>query len=113
MQNPATRPLDSCEVNIINADGDLTLGDMLCQNLIDSGWVKDTKTELRDLTIGFQFSYCGKTWQPITDDASNPNAPKMTASEPLCCKDKAGKYRFERCNKQPFKTSDSCKTSAK
>jgi len=104
MQNPATRPLDSCEVNIINEEGDLTLGDMLCQNLIKSGWYANNQRETKDMTISFQYSHCGNPWQQITDGAGN----NLVMSEKLCCRAVGDKYRFYRCDGSAFKGSNTC-----
>jgi len=105
MTNPATRPLDSCEKNIINEEGDLTLGDMLCQNLIKSGWIAPSNPrETKDMTISFQYSFCNSGWKPITDGTS-----PLVMKEKLCCKTKGDKYRFYRCDGSGFKESNTCK----
>jgi len=106
MQNTASRKLDDCEVNIINEEGDLTLGDLLCQNLVDSGWIKDSSVEIKDMTISMQFSYCGKgaPWKQITDGAGNP----LNSSERLCCKPDGKKSRFYRCDGSAYDSSAKC-----
>jgi len=107
MDNPATRPLDSCEVNILNEEGDLTLGDLLCQNMKDSGWIPQSQQSIDNQVVGFYYSVCNKRplWQPITKDG----VQNLEASEPLCCRDVDGKFRFKRWSGAPFDTSDKCK----
>jgi len=106
MDNPATRPLDSCEVNIINEEGDLTLGDLLCQNMKDSGWIPESQTEVKNQIISFYYSVCAKKplWQPIPKGDNE----FLEASEPLCCKAEGEKFRFYRCNGAPYEKSDKC-----
>jgi len=107
MDNPATRPLDSCELNILNEEGDLTLGDLLCQNMKDSNWIPKDQQSIDNQIVGFYYSVCAKRplWRPVTGD----NGVHLVASEPLCCQDVGGKFRFKRCNGAPFATSDTCK----
>jgi len=110
MDNPATRPLDSCEVNILNEEGDLTLGDLLCQNIKDSGWIPQAQQSIDNQIIGFYYSVCNKSgerraWRPISAGDKN-----LEASEPLCCHDVDGKFRFKRCSGEPYDSSDKCKS---
>jgi len=106
MDNPATRPLDSCEVNIINEEGDLTLGDLLCQNMKDSGWIPESQQRVENQVISFYYSVCAKKplWQPI------PNGDNgfLESSEPLCCQAEGDKFRFYRCNGEKYDKSEKC-----
>jgi len=106
MQQTSERPLDSCEVNIINEEGDLTLGDLLCENLVDSGWISESNRKtIEGQVVSFYYSVCGGSWNQITGDGK-----KLTMNEPLCCKvNSEDKYRFYRCDGSSFDSSDKCK----
>jgi len=106
MQQTAERPLDSCEVNIINEEGDLTLGDLLCENLVDSGWISQSnRYDLKNQIVSFQYSVCGTSWAQITGDGK-----PLLMKEPLCCKvNSKDKYRFYRCDGSSFDSSAKCK----
>jgi len=107
MQNTADRKLDTCEKNIINEEGDLTLGDLLCENLVDSGWIsKANRYDLKNQIVTFQYSVCTKGWKQITGDGAD-----LVLKEPLCCKvnPKNDKYRFYRCDGSKFDSSNKCK----
>merc|ERR1712038_1818563 len=107
MINPSERLLDECDVNIINNEGDLTLGDLLCQNMWDSNWLDKTESkqfELKDIELGFMYSHCDSKWKEITDTVQ-----PLRAKEKLCCRPENGKYRFFRCDGSPYLRSDTCK----
>merc|ERR1711973_11016 len=106
MQETADRPLDSCEVNIINEEGYLTLGDLLCENLVDSGWISEgNRYDLQNQVISFYYSVCKKGWKQITGDGK-----ALVMKEPLCCKvDSNDKYRYYRCDGSSFDSSSKCK----
>lgn len=107
--------MDDCAFSTINEQGNVTVGDYICNRIdffYDRGDFgnKPKPDSIKDIELSYRYSICGGEWTEVANNYTSPDgtitsSTTLQSPEKLCCqRNDDGILKFKRCDGSDFFT---------